>query len=92
LQAITGGPTVTIKYAATPIGGGAYSLTGLPVAAPRYVSYSTTLPLGFVAAITTPAAGSYRVDASTTGYASQSLPAVDVSGASQTSVNFTLTP
>jgi hypothetical protein len=92
LQAITGGPTVTIKYAATPIGGGAYSLTGLPVAAPRYVSYSTTLPLGFVAAITTPAPGSYRVDASTTGYASQSLPAVDISSASQTSVNFTLTP
>jgi hypothetical protein len=32
------------------------------------------------------------VDASTTGYASQSLPAVDISSASQTSVNFTLTP
>ncbi|WP_395405708.1 DUF4382 domain-containing protein [Pseudoduganella sp. UC29_106] len=92
MQSITNGPLVTIKYSATPVGGGAYSITGLPGAAPRYVTYSSTLPLGFVTATTTPAAGIYRVDASATGYATKSTPAVDVSVADQANVNFSLTP
>ncbi|MRV72723.1 DUF4382 domain-containing protein [Duganella sp. FT92W] len=92
MQAISGGPTVTLKYTLTPIGGGAYTLAGLPVAAPRYVTYSGTLPLVFGAAATVPLPGQYRVDASAIGYTSKSAPLVDVSTADQANVNFTLTP
>jgi hypothetical protein len=92
MQAITNGPLVTIRFAATPVGGGGYSITGLPLAAPRYVTYSSTLPLGFVNATTTPAAGIYRVDASAAGYATKSAPAVDISVTDQANVNFSLTP
>ncbi|MGO4379271.1 DUF4382 domain-containing protein [Pseudoduganella sp. RAF19] len=92
LQAITGGPTVTLKYTLTPIGGGAYTLTGLPVAAPRYVTYSATLPLVFATAAIVPPAGQYRVDASATGYTTKSVAAVNVSTTDQANVNFALTP
>ncbi len=92
MQAISGGPTVTLKYTMSPIGGGAYSITGLPVIAPRYVAYSTTMPLAFAAAITVPPVGQYRVDASAIGYSTKSVASVDISTADQSSVNFTLTP
>jgi hypothetical protein len=92
LQVISGGPTVTLKYTLSPIGGGAYTLTGLPVAAPRYVTYSTTLPLVLAAATTVPPAGQYRVDASAIGYTTKSVAIVDVTTVDQANVNFTLTP
>lgn len=91
-QAITGGPTVTLKFAMTPVGGGAYTVANLPVVAPRYVAYSATLPLTFAVATTVPVAGQYRVDASATGYTTKSLTAIDIGTADQTNVNFTLTP
>jgi hypothetical protein len=91
MQAITNGPLVTIKYAATPIGGGDYSIPLLPLAAPRYVTYSSTLPLGFVAATTTPASGIYRVDAEADGFPAKSTPAVDINVTDQAHVNFSLT-
>lgn len=92
IQAISGGPTVTLKYAMTPIGGGAYSIAGLPVTAARYVAYSTTMPLAFATAATLPPAGQYRVDASATGYTTKSQASVDISTSDQANVNFTLTP
>jgi hypothetical protein len=92
LQSITGGPTVTLKYTLTPIGGGAYTLANLPLTAPRYAPYSATLPLAFSTATTALPAGQYRVDASATGYATKSTPVVDVRTLDQTNVNFTLTP
>ncbi|GAB2879083.1 DUF4382 domain-containing protein [Pseudoduganella ginsengisoli] len=92
LQSITGGPTVTLKYTLTPIGGGAYTLAKLPVTAPRYVAYSTTLPLVFGTANTVLPAGQYRVDASANGYAAKSVPVVNIATADQSNVNFALTP
>jgi hypothetical protein len=92
LQAISGGPTVTLKYTMTPVGGGAFTLANLPVAAPRYVAYSTALPLVFGTPVTVPAAGQYRVDASAAGYATKSVPLVNVGSADQANVNFTLAP
>ncbi len=91
-QAITGGPTVTLKFAMTPIGGGAYTMVGLPSVAPRYAAYSATLPLSFAVAATVPGNGQYKVDASATGYATKSVAAVDVSAGGQANVNFSLTP
>lgn len=91
-QAITGGPTVTLKFAMTPIGGGAYTMVGLPSVAPRYAAYSATLPLSFAVATTVPGAGQYKVDASAAGYTTKSVAAVDVSAGGQANVNFSLTP
>ncbi len=92
LQAISGGPLVTVKYTQSPIGGGAYTLAGLPATAPAYVKYSSTLPLAFTPAVTTPLAGQYRVDASAAGYAVKSVPVVDVRTTDQANVNFSLAP
>jgi len=91
-QAITGGPTVTLKFAMTPIGGGAYTMVGLPSVAPRYAAYSATLPLSFAVATAVPGAGQYKVDASAAGYTAKSIAAVDVSAGGQQNVNFSLTP
>ncbi|MCE3263208.1 MAG: hypothetical protein K0R43_2287 [Pseudoduganella sp.] len=91
-QAITGGPTVTIRYAGADLASGAYTIGKLPLAAPQYSAYSATQPLVFAAAGTVPGTAKYQVDATATGYAAKSIPAVDLSLANATGVNFTLTP
>jgi hypothetical protein len=92
-QTFAAGPTVTIKYAGADISTGAYTIANLPVTAPQYVAYSATLPLVFAPAATVqPGVGKYRVDASGTGYTAKTIDVVDISAASATKVDFTLTP
>jgi hypothetical protein len=91
-QAISGGPTVTIRYANADLSSGAYSIGKLPLAAPQYAAYSATLPQVFTSATTLPGTGKYKVDASATGYTTQSNAAVDISAANATGVNFNLVP
>jgi len=92
-QTIGSGPTVTLKYKGADLTTGAYTLDQLPLVAPSYVAYSTTLPLTLTAAASvTPGIGKYQVDASATGYATKSTAAVDISTQNQSNVNFTLTP
>lgn len=96
-QALNGGPTVTVKsqtasvVTGNPAGDFGYNLT-LPIAAPSLGPYSTPLPIVFTqqpAAV----AGHYTVQASATGYATQSsLSPVDISGGDTTSQDFSLTP
>ncbi len=82
------GPTVTVKSQAADLLSGAYSLA-LPVSAPLLGQYGAgTLPIAFVAQ--SPAAGRYTVEASATGYQTQSF-SRDISSADATQ-NFTLTP
>jgi hypothetical protein len=91
-QSFAAGPTVTIRYAGADITTGAYTIATLPVAAPQYAAYSATLPLAFAPAATVlPGVGKYRVEASGTGYAVKAIDVVDVSAASATKVDFTLT-
>lgn len=96
-QALNGGPTVTVKSlvasviaTTVPTGDFAYDLT-LPIAAPSLGPYATPLPIVFTqqpAAV----AGHYTVQASATGYSTQSsLSPVDISGGDATSQDFTLT-
>ncbi len=81
---------VAIKYQGVDLTN-AYTLAGLPLAAPQYAVYSTTLPLAFSpAAGVTP--GVYSLDASATGYTTKSVAAVNLATGNQTGVNFTLTP
>jgi hypothetical protein len=92
-QTVAGGPTVTIRYAGADLATGAYTIANLPVAAPQYVAYSATLPLKFAPATTvTPAVGSYRVEASGTGYTTKTTDAVAVTAGNLTKVDFTLAP
>ena len=91
-QAISGGPTVTIRYANADMSTGAYSITKLPLAAPQFATYSATLPQVFTSATTVPGTGKYKVDASATGYTTLSNAAVDISAANATGVNFNLIP
>lgn len=93
-QAFAAGPTVVIKYAGADLATGAYSINNLPVAAPQYASYSTTLPLTFSAITTsTPGAGKYAVSASATGYATQTRSeAVDIATQNASNINFALVP
>ncbi|WP_342120707.1 DUF4382 domain-containing protein [Pseudoduganella sp. OTU4001] len=91
-QAITGGPTVTLRYTNADLASGAYSIGKLPLAAAQYSAYSATLPLVFAPAASTPGTAKYLVDASATGYATKSTPSVDLSLANATGVNFTLVP
>jgi hypothetical protein len=91
-QTFAAGPTVTIKYQGADLATGAYTIANLPVTAPQYAAYSATLPLVFSPNLTTPGAGKYKLDASATGYTTQSLPLVDISVASQLNVNFALLP
>lgn len=74
-QAVTAGQTVAIRYQGTNVTTGDYSMT-LPVAAPRYGQYTSTLPL--VLAPQNGAAGKYAVQATAVGYQSQSVD-IDVS-------------
>lgn len=90
-QAFASGPTVTIKYQGADLATGAYTLSNLPLAAPQYAVYSTTLPLAFNAAASV-VPGKYKVEAAANGYATKSVDAVDISAANQAGVNFTLTP
>jgi hypothetical protein len=90
-QTFAAGPTVTIKYAGADITTGAYTITNLPLAAPQYAVYSTTLPLSFAPASTVlPGVGKYRVEASGTGYATKTIDLVDIATANATKVDFTL--
>jgi hypothetical protein len=92
-QAVASGPTVTIRYQGADLASGAYTLANLPVTAPRYAVYSSTLPLVFAAGTGTgAAAGKYSVEASANGYAAKTVDGVDISAANQSNVNFTLVP
>ncbi|MYM90695.1 DUF4382 domain-containing protein [Rugamonas sp. FT82W] len=92
-QSFAAGPTVTIKYRGADLASGSYTLSGLPVGAPQYAVYSSTLPLQFGSAATVlPGAGKYLVEASADGYTTASLPLVDISLANQSNVNFSLKP
>ena len=92
-QTFATGPVVTIKYQGADLASGAYTLAGLPLAAPLYAPYSATLPLTFASAATVlPGVGKYQVDATAAGYARKSIASVDITAANQAGVNFTLTP
>ncbi len=91
-QTFGGGPTVTVKSQAvdvvSPGADGAYLLT-LPIDAPLLGQFGTgSLPITFNAQST--AAGKYNVEASFTGYVTQSFPK-DISAADATQ-NFILVP
>lgn len=90
-QSFAAGPTVTIKYQGADLATGAYTIAGLPTVAPQYAAYSATLPLVFAASAGV-TAGSYRVEASATGYTAKSVDGVSIATANQTGVNFTLAP
>jgi len=84
-------PIVTVKFAAADDSTatlGAYTLT-LPVGAPMFGQYSATLPI--VLAPQATVAGKYTVEASATGYQTQSVSGVNISTADATQ-NFTLVP
>ena len=69
-QTIGIAPVVTVKsVAADDLAGGAYALT-LPIGAPMLGQYSATLPLTFAAQAGV--AGTYSIEASATGYQTQS--------------------
>jgi hypothetical protein len=83
-QTFASGPAVAIKYRSADVTTGAYSLT-LPVAAPMLGQFGT-LPITFAAQGS--AAGKYAVEASSSGYQTQSS-SVDVAAGAVTK-NFTL--
>jgi hypothetical protein len=92
-QTVDAGISVIVKRQAVNLATGGYSIAGLPVAAPQVVTYSGNLPFVFAASTTTlPGAGKYVVEGSAPGYATKSLPAVDISTVSQTAANIVLTP
>jgi len=91
MQTFGTAPTVTVKFVAaddTSTPPGAYSLT-LPVAAPLFGQYSATLPITLAAQASV--AGKYTVEASATGYQTQTSAAQDISTADAT-LNFELVP
>ncbi|HKQ24558.1 MAG TPA: DUF4382 domain-containing protein [Burkholderiales bacterium] len=84
----SGGAQVTVKSQAADLLSGAYSLT-LPVGAPLFGPYGAgTLPIALAAQ--TALAGQYTVEASATGYQTQSF-SEDISTA-DANQDFTLTP
>lgn len=93
-QTFAAGPTVTIKYAGADLATGNYSITGLPLTAPMYATYSATLPLAFApAASVTPGIARYNVSASATGYATKAFATpVDITSANAVNVNIDLVP
>lgn len=92
-QSFAAGPTVTVKYKAADLLNGAYTLNELPLGAPQLAAYSASLPLVFAPSnTTTPGTARYRVDASANGYATKTVPLVDLSAINQTNVNFSLVP
>lgn len=87
-QTFASGPTVTVKYRAADLLSGAYALT-LPVGAPLLGQFGAgTLPIALVAQ--TAFAGKYAVEATATGYQTQSV-SHDISTANATQ-NFTMVP
>jgi hypothetical protein len=80
-------PAVTVKLQATDLSTGAYSMT-LPIAAPQLGPYSAR-PILFGAQAG--AAGNYTVEASATGYVTQSLPE-NILAADAIAQDFTLVP
>ena len=93
-QSFAAGPTVTIKYAGADLLNGAYTIATLPLAAPQYAVYSATLPLVFSPATTVlPGVGKYTVEASAVAYVTKAYATpVDITAASATGINFSLTP
>ncbi|WP_313034351.1 DUF4382 domain-containing protein [Massilia alkalitolerans] len=89
-QSFAAGPTVTIKYQGADLASGAYTIAKLPVTAPQFATYTSTLPLAFSASTAAPA-GKYRVEAVATGYVTKSVDNVDIGTANQSNVNFSLT-
>ena len=77
----------TVKFVAADDSTGAYTLT-LPIEAPLLGQYATPLPITFVAQSSV--AGHYTMEASATGYQTQSA-SKDISSANATQ-NFTLAP
>jgi Domain of unknown function (DUF4382) len=91
LQTFGTAPTVTVKFVAaddTSTPPGAYSLT-LPVAAPLFGQYSATLPITLAAQ--TGVAGNYTVEASASGYQTQTSAVQNISTADAT-LDFVLVP
>ena len=94
-QSLVSGPTVTVKsqtavlVAGNPPGDSTYDLT-LPVGAPSLASYSATLPITPTVGAQSTVAGKYAVQASATGYVTQSFNA-DISTVNATQ-DFPLTP
>jgi len=87
-QSLTGGPTVEVAFTTADPSTGQYALT-LPVAAPLSGSYGAgTLPIGLTAQPT--AAGKYTLEASATGYATQTA-GIDLT-AGDVVKDFALTP
>ena len=81
-------PTVTVKFVAADDSTGAYSLT-LPIEAPLLGPYATP-SITFTAQ--SGVAAQYTMEASATGYQTQSSANKDISLADPTLVNFTLAP
>jgi hypothetical protein len=81
----------TIQYTAIDLGTGAYTLSNLPLAAPQYAAYTSSLPLAFSASGTaTP--GNYTVMASSPGMLPKGVIGVDISTGDKTGVNLSLVP
>ncbi len=92
-QSFASGPVVTVKYQGADVVNGSYSLSNLALAAPLLASYSSTLPVVFIAHPNTiPGTGKYAVEASATGYVTQTNPNVNISLINQSGLNFSLTP
>lgn len=85
VQSVSSGPTASIRYIAANGTTGEYTMP-LPLAAPRYGQYSSTLPISFTAQ--TALAGKYALQAGATGYQTQSAD-IDLAGANLTR-NFSL--
>lgn len=84
-QTVSGGPMASISYIAANGTTGAYSLP-LPLAAPRYGQYSSTLPISL--STQTALAGKYALQATAVGYQTQTAD-IDLAGGNA-SKNFTL--
>lgn len=93
-QSFAAGPTVTIKYAGADLLSKAYTIAGLPLAAPQYAAYSATLPLVFSPATTVlPGVGKYTVEASSAGYVTKAYATpVDITAANATGIDIALMP
>lgn len=91
-QTFAAGQAVTIKYAGADLTTGNYTITGLPLTAPMYATYSAALPLSFApAAAVTPGIARYNVSASATGYVTKDFATpVDITSANAVDVNIDL--
>lgn len=90
-QTFAAGPKVTVKYRGADISNGIYSLATLPTAAPQFAQYSATLPIVLTTqTTTTPGTGKYLLEASASGYVTQTNASVDLTAADQSGINFTL--